>query len=256
MSTKARGSEWFDDEAFWKDTFPFLFTEERFTNALADVDRAIQLAKPEGMTALDLCCGPGRCSLALAQRGYTVTGVDCTTFLLDEAWRRAQAAHLSIEWVREDMRDFVRAGAFDFIINMYTSFGYFADRREDTQVLKNVFASLRPGGAFVMELLGKEILAKIFLESSAKTQPDGTLFIEQRRVVDDWTRCINDWTWFRDGAVRRSSFTLNLYSGAELRRDLEETGFTVELFGSLAGELYGPGATRLVVVAKKPRSFT
>ena len=53
-----------------------------------------------GKSALDLCCGPGRCSIALAQRGFTVTGVDRTRYLLDKARKRAVAHALVIpNWV-------------------------------------------------------------------------------------------------------------------------------------------------------------
>ena len=160
----------------------------------------------------------GRCSLALAARSFQVTGVDRTRFLLNKAKAFSRNAHMQIEWVQEDMRDFSRANSFDLALSMYTSFGYFEDRAEDEKVLDNVVRSLRSGGAFVMELMGKEVLARIFQPSSAETMPDGTMIVEQRKIVEDWNRVVNEWTVVRKGRVRKFGFHINLYSGGESPR--------------------------------------
>jgi len=97
-----------------------MFPERRFTMAAEQVEKALALAKPAGKAALDLCCGPGRCSIALARTGFRVTGVDRTKFLLDKARARAKATKVKIEWVHMDMRDFIRAEAFDLVLSMFT----------------------------------------------------------------------------------------------------------------------------------------
>ena len=95
---------------------------------------------------LDLCCGPGRFSIELAKRGFRVTGVDRTRFLLGKAKSREKKAGVKVEWVESDMRDFVRPGAFDLALSMFTSFGYFDDKADDLRVLRQVCESLKPGG--------------------------------------------------------------------------------------------------------------
>ncbi len=77
-----RRREWFDDDAFWRELYPFMFPEKRLAGAIREVDQVLELTKPKGKLALDLCCGPGRCSVALARRGFFVTGVDRTRYLL------------------------------------------------------------------------------------------------------------------------------------------------------------------------------
>lgn len=61
-----------------------------------------------------------------------------------------------------DMRDFVRADAFDLVLSMFTSFGYFDDKNEDLQVLRHISNSLRSGGVCLIEVMGKECLARIY----------------------------------------------------------------------------------------------
>ena len=134
MKTK-RKKEWFDNESFWRELYPFMFSEERFADADEQMTKVLALTKPAGKSVLDLCCGPGRCTIALAKKGFSVTGVDRTKFLLDKARAKAGAAHVKIEWVRKDMRDFVRPDSFALVLSMFTSFGYFDDKREDIIVL-------------------------------------------------------------------------------------------------------------------------
>jgi hypothetical protein len=151
------------------------------------------------------------------------------------------------------MRNFVQKDTYDLALSMFTSFGYFESRDEDSRVLKNIFTSLRPRGQVLLELLGKENLAKIFQPSLAETAPDGAILVQQPQVLEGWSRLRNTWTVIRNRKARRFTIELNLYSGQELRERLELAGFEdVKLYGSLAGEPYGPEARRLIVVGKKP----
>src|SRR5262252_2536082 len=108
--------EWFADESIWKDLYPFTFPESAFVVADEQVEKILRLTGLGGGTVLDLCCGPGRPAVALAKRGFAVTGVDRTPFLLDHARARAAAANLRVEFVLEDMRRFRRPAGFDLII--------------------------------------------------------------------------------------------------------------------------------------------
>jgi SAM-dependent methyltransferase len=220
-----RKKEWFDNDSFWREFYPYLFTEKRFEEAPGQVTKMLKLAKPESKTALDLCCGPGRCAIALAKRGFAVTGVDRTKYLLDKARARARAAGVRVEWIQQDMRDFVRPNSFAFALSMFTSFGYFDDKAEDIAVLQNVFTSLRPGGVFLMDLLGKERLAKIYDPTTSTQLPDGSLIVERHEIFDDWTRIRNQWLVIRNGKMKRFHFHHTLYSGQELRDRLEGAGF-------------------------------
>lgn len=253
IKTKTRKREWFDDVPFWRDLYPVMFSVQRISSADEDVRKALALAKPKGKTALDLCCGPGRCSIALAKRGFSVTGVDKTKYLLDKARARAASERLKIEWVERDMRDFVRPASFSLAISMFTSFGYFDDKGEDATVLENLFASLESGGVCLLEMLGKERLARVFQPTTSTLLPDGTLMVERHEIFDDWTRVRNEWLLIRRGRSKIYKFHHTVYSGQELRDLLERAGFVnVALYGNLYGDAYGPDAERLVAVGRKP----
>lgn len=250
---KPRRREWFDNDSFWRELYPFMFPEQRIAAADEQVAQALALTNPSGKSVLDLCCGSGRCSIALAKRGFSVTGVDKTKFLLDKARAAARGAHLNVDWINADMRDFVRSNSFALVLNMFTSFGYFDDRDEDLLVLRNILASLQPGGVCLFELLGKEHLAKIFQPTVSMDLPDRTTVVQRHEIFDDWTRVRNEWLIIKNGKARSFKFHHTVYSGLELRDRLKQVGFTeIKLFGSLAGAPYDPAAERLIAVARKP----
>jgi SAM-dependent methyltransferase len=244
---------WFEDEHLWESTYPFMFPEEKFTSAEAEVGELQNLTGSPFHRVLDLCCGPGRHSIPLARLGAEVTAVDRSPFLLEKARSRAGLENLHIEWIQEDMRSFVRPDEFDLVINLFTSFGYFGDVEEDLTVLRNVFRSLVPGGFFVIDLMGKEIIARGFAPSSVEKRPDGSILVQTREITDDWYRIQSHWLLIRDHQVTEIRFDHALYSGLELADLLKEADFErVKLFGSLQGTPYDLNAKRLVAVARKP----
>jgi len=244
--------EWFEDEQFWRNLYPVMFPPERLAAAGEQVGHILELVKFEGRKVLDLCCGPGRHSVEFALRGFDVTGVDRSSYLINRARERASQAGVFVEWVTEDMRHFARTEAFDLACNLFTSFGYFADEEDDLQVLRNVHDSLKEGGVFVIDVIGKERLSRVWQSAICTENSDGSLLLQRPQVRDDWRRIHNEWILMKDGRYRTFRFEHTIYSGRELRDRLLSCGFKqVQLFGDLLGAPYGSEAKRLVAVARK-----
>ncbi len=244
--------EQFVDETFWEKMYTFLFSERKFNDAEQEISSVLDLTAIESGDVLDLACGPGRHATVLAKRGFNVTGVDLTPFLLRQAKELARKESITIEWVQEDMRSFERPEAFDLAINLFTSFGYFEDSRDDIRVLRNVYQSLREGGALVMEMAGKECLASVFAPTGSQKLPDGQVLVERRQVINDWSRIRNEWIVIEGNTATTFEFEVTVYSGQELKGRLFEAGFSeVALFGGYDGSEYGLNARRLVAVARK-----
>jgi SAM-dependent methyltransferase len=247
-SDKARFEKaWFENESFWQAFYPTMFSDQRFAEAVEDVDRVISLSGKTSGAALDLGCGPARHSALLAKRGFQVTAVDRSPFLLSKA--REHTAGLAIDFVESDMRLFSRPAAFDLALSLFTSFGYFESPGEDLQVLRNVKASLKPGGVFVIDVVGSEPLAARPFDRWEQL-PNGDIVVAHAEVLPGWTRLRNHWLLVQGEKAQRFEFELNLYSGKELSEMLRQSGFTdVQIFGSLAGTRYDNTATRLVARA-------
>ena len=199
-----------------------------------------------------MCCGPGKIAVPLTQSGLTVTGADRSKSFLAKARRRAEAANVNVEWVQSDMRDFVRADSFDLALSMFTSLGYFDNKEEDLDVLRNVLASLKPRGAVLIELMGKETLARIYRPVTLDIADDGTRFVQRHEIFDDWTRIRNEWILIRHGRATTFTFHHTIYSGQELRNLMERVGFVeVRLYGNLQGASYDQKAERLIAVGRR-----
>lgn len=243
---------WHDDDKFWQCWRTWDLTDRFWEDAPGEVDRVIELAGLEpGADLLDLGCGPGRHSLEFAARGFIVTGVDRCAAYVDEAKQRAQERALEVEFVAADMRMFCRPAAFDAAVNLFMAFGYFEPEEENRQVLANLFDSLRPGGTLVMELMGKETLARIFTPRDW-SETDGVLHLRETRTSKNWSWIENQWIYI-DGTDRQEFHVSHwVYSARELEAMLHEAGFgQVDVYGSLDGVPYDHEAQRLAMVARK-----
>ena len=200
---------------------------------------------------LDLCCGFGRISAELARRGFDVTGVDITESYLRTAREEAAYEKLDIEYIRSDARDFVRGGYFDAAVSLYISFGYFKNQKDDLQLLCNAYESLKSGGVFIIETLGKEISVRDFIEGEWFERAGFTVLTEYE-ALDSWTLLKNRWILIKDGKRIEKTFTQRLYAASELRALLFEAGFDkVEIFGDWDERPYDQYAARLILVCRK-----
>ncbi|MGO4883184.1 MAG: class I SAM-dependent methyltransferase [Bryobacteraceae bacterium] len=243
--------EWFENEEFWRTLYPYMFGEAKMAAAAGEVDRVLALSGVTGGRVLDLCCGPARHSLILARKGFDVTGVDRSPFLLSKA--REAIAGATVELVESDMRDFVRPGAFDLALSLFTSFGYFETRAEDLKVLRNVRASLKPGGVFLVDVTSKEYVSAQHCTTHWERKPDGSVHVHHYDVIPGWGRLRVEWLLVEGERARRFEFLQNLYSGQELADMLDRAGFAdVQIFGSLDGAPYDASATRLIARAVAP----
>lgn len=246
-------ADWDKDEGFWERVYPVMFSPDRFDGALEEAEQLLDLAGVRGGRLLDLCCGPGRHAVPLARAGMQVTGVDLSEYLLDKARARADEAKVAVDWVSEDMRSFVEPGAFDVVVNLATSFGYFAVQADDMRVLKNMVESIHDDGVVLLHMVGKEALAeRLPLNRQPTRERDGSLLIQRVEILDDWCRARSEWLLIHDDRVERFGFEHTLYSGRELRELMNWAGLSdVKLYGGLDGRPYGPGAEALVAVGRK-----
>jgi len=200
---------------------------------------------------LDLCCGPGRISSELARTGFDVTGVDITETFLNTAKEDAAYEKLNIEYILSDVRDFIRPDYFDAIFNLYISFGYFSDQKDDKKVLNNVYKSLKKGGAFIIETLGKETTVRDFTEAEW-FERDGYTLLTEYEPLDSWTFLKNRWIIIKGAERKEKVFVQRLYAASELITLMYEVGFKeVEVYGDWDESPYDQHAAKLIAVGRK-----
>jgi len=79
------------------------------------------LGNVAGKRVLDLGCGAGQATVALARRGATVIGVDASNQMLERGRALAARADARIEWHHGDLADlaFLRAESIDLAFSAY-----------------------------------------------------------------------------------------------------------------------------------------
>jgi len=243
---------WHENDALWEEIRPAL-TGEALLKAAADEARqaAALLRIQPGARVLDMGCGPGRHTIEMARLGYRVTGVDRTASYLEEARKRLVEAGVEAELVRDTMLTFRRGEAFDGAISLLSSFGYFEDLEDDLRALRNIHFSLRPGARVVLDVMGKEILARSFIPRHWQELEAGRFWMQEREVLPGWEKMRHHWIFAGGGPRVEFEFEHRIYCGADLARLMMEAGFTTEIYGGLDGSSYDRDATRLVAVGRK-----
>lgn len=184
------------------------------------------LAVPPGAEVLDVPCGGGRLSLALARRGYKVTGVDWSAEFLNHA-RSCDGAQ-SVTWERRDMRDLPWRERFDGAFCLGNSFGYLDDEG-NAAFLRAVAAALRPGARFVLEtpMVLENLLGH--LNDRPWWKVGDVHLLVANHYDHTRTRLEIEYTFVSNGRVDVRCGSHRAYSYRELVELVEAAGFSVEL---------------------------
>ncbi len=105
-----------------------------------------------GDKVLDLMCGYGRHTLALAKKGYSLTAVDNLEEYVNEISEHAQKEGLPINAIHSGVMEVELHQTFDAIICMGNSFSFY-NEDEAIIVLQKLIAHLKPGGIFLINTL-------------------------------------------------------------------------------------------------------
>lgn len=233
------------------ETYQPVLTPERTVREADFIVNTLSL--PAGSTILDLCCGHGRHLIELTGRGYTMIGLDLDPFFLDTARQEAERRGLEVQLELRDMRDIPFVEEFDAVINMFTSFGYLESDEEDQKVLDGVARALKPGGLFLMELMHRDCLARMFQPRGWYETEAGLKVLEQRGF-DPLTgrNDVRVITIYPDGAVKEAHHSVRIYTLTELARMLTSAGLQVEAtYGGTDGSPFTLESRRLIVLSRK-----
>ncbi len=232
--------EWFGEE------YLELYSHRDAGEAEAHLDFVERLFRePRPRAVLDLACGAGRHTAALRARGYRAVGVDLSLTLL--------ARPPKLPRVAGDIRRLPFADAtFDWVLNFFTSFGYFEGERENFRVLEEIVRVLAPGGRFLIDLFNRERVVKELVPRESQ-ELDGRK-VEIERWFDPATLRVNKRIRIRDDQGERTFLeSVRGYDGEEVAIGLRWAGLEVdEPYGSFHGDPFDRDSERLIVVGRKP----
>ncbi len=202
---------------------------------------------------LDVACGQGRHSIALARGGFSVVGLDASEPLLAHARAAAAVEGVELSFVAGDMRALPYVNCFDAAINIYTAFGYFGDEAENMAVLAGIARALKAGGTLVMELAHRDRVVNGFQPTDWYELEDGTV-VWVRRHFDPVRGLLTSVDRWRtpDGEEEERYHRIRIYTATELDTMLRAAGLVpTAWYGSVNLHALSAESPRMIVVAQR-----
>jgi SAM-dependent methyltransferase len=209
------------------------YDESPFTrNTEAEVDFILAtFALPLGSAVLDMGCGTGRHAVALARRGYRVTGVDIAAGMLAEARKAAAAAGVTVEWIVADATQFTSPRRFDAALCLCGgAFGILNLEDDplahDLAVLRAIHGVLAPGAPLILTTLNAVARLREISDADVRRGRFDLRTLEERYTEREET----------EGGTKRVRLKERRWLPPELIALIMRAGFTVEaLYGGTSG---------------------
>lgn len=239
--------EWFKN---WFDTphYHILYQERDYSEAEYFINNLLShLDIPVGSKCLDLACGKGRHSIYLNKKGLNVTGLDLSEYNITKAKKyENDTLHFDVH----DMREVYKENKFNYVFNLFTSFGYFDDVEDNQKTLDAVNKMLKPEGKFVIDFMNAYHVIHHLVKEEKKTL-DGIDFNLSRKYDGKYiTKDIE----FKDKGKRYFfQERVQAIKKDEFEILLAKSGFEIlDVFGNFSLEPYDKvKSDRLIIIAEK-----
>lgn len=225
--------------------YPLIYQHRDDESARCEIDALVKTLRwPPARRVLDIACGAGRHLRALRDAGFEALGMDLSIALLREAADRRQLRGCV---VCGDVRAMPFANEFDFAVNLFNSFGYFADDAENFAALRSMAGVLRPGGTLVMEHINPRKLKAELVPLDVKQV--GELTVESRRTIEHDRVCKHMTIRRSNGDEEQITERVRLFSPDELAEWFTRAGLHVaRVMGSFDGAALRDDSPRVLMV--------
>ncbi len=210
------------------------------------------LGQPHGSRVLDVPCGQGRHSHLLAEAGFKVDGLDFSEYLLDIARERGSGPGL--RFTCGDMRSLPArwTGRFDSVINLFTSFGFFASPSDDARVIREFARVLKPGGTLLWHGGNRDGVMARFL--SRDWWEAGDAVIAHERSFDPLSGILTIESVVKGAGKRihRRAHRIRLYTATRLAELCADAGMIVEeAFDGFSRRPLTRRSSEMMLIARK-----
>jgi len=207
------------------------FPSEHVTREqVAALDRLIAPWRPR--MVLDLCCGPGRHLIPLAELGYPMVGLDAASLMVERAREQAQRREVPARLVRGDAQRLpFREAAFDVVLCLFNSFGYLQTDDENAEIIREVSRCLRPEGRFLLDTRNRHYqFSHLPFSEVISLDGGGAVWLECDRDPEG-KRLISQFRSPATGEVLHEA-SIRVYPLEELQHLFAEAGLDIERIGS------------------------
>lgn len=212
-----------------------LVKDEEATKAWVDL---IETYLPKGKI-MELACGSGEITIALAKDGYEVHASDLSADMIQQA--KAKQNSELVEWKVMDMCNFTDEDMYDGILCLCDSFNYVLKEKDVEKLLHGVYEHLKEEGIFIVDMHSMDRLEEFKEEYNEAGRINGHEYQWTIQTIED---CIyqNFAFYDEDGRNVLEQHIQKVYKPEWVLEKLEKIGFQVEVFtdfiypGICAGE--------------------
>ena len=182
MSKNKDNSNWFED---WFDSpyYHILYKNRDMVEAESFISSLLKYLKPSKTDfLLDVACGKGRHAKTMNDFGFSVDAFDLSENSIANA---KQFENENLSFYVNDIRKPLKVETYNFAFNLFTSFGYFDDDKENIEAIAAIAKSLKSDGILVLDFMNVEKVLKNLIIQETK-EIDNITFNITKSVVDNF----------------------------------------------------------------------
>lgn len=130
--------------------YDLLYRDKDYNKETDYIHGLIQKFAPDAKSILNLGCGSGRHDRHLADRGYSITGVDLSAQMIETAIASSRG-NKNLEYVKADLRTLNLPKQFDIVTSLFHVMSYQVHNDDLINAFKTAFNHLKPGGLFIFD---------------------------------------------------------------------------------------------------------
>jgi len=236
-------ANWFDSPYYHS-----LYKNRDEREAQIFIDNLIDyLQIPKGSKLIDIACGKGRHAKYFNQKGMDVIGVDLS---LNSIKTAKKDENKNLQFSLHDMRENYQEDTFDVVTNLFTSFGYFENNKDEQKAINAMASNLKKEGLLIIDFMNaKKVIANLVLNEQKRI--DGIQFDIIRQVKDGYILkdiCITDGKEQQQFQEKVKAITLADYSELIANAELK----IIDIFGNYKLDDFDEEISdRLILICKK-----
>jgi len=177
-----KNENWFEE---WFDSpyYHLLYKDRDEDEAELFISNLLIYLKPfKNDLLLDVACGKGRHAIYMNKLGYRVDAFDLSENSISAA---KKFENKQLKFYVNDIRNPLKLNYYNTAFNLFTSFGYFVDDKDNQQAINAISKSLKKGGRFVLDFMNSKKVINSLLPSEYK-KIEHLDFLIEKKIIDNF----------------------------------------------------------------------
>lgn len=239
--------DWFMN--WFNSKYYHILYKSRNKNEASDFIKTIisTLSLKSNNSVLDLGCGKGRHSISLSNHFKLVHGIDISSENISLANENKKE---NLKFFISDMRNFDTNTKYEYIFNLFTSFGYFKKNEDNIKVLKSCYNHLNKNGLLFIDFLNSEKIKMTISGLKESKEISGIRFNIHKQIIDNY---IVKKIEIKDGdTICNFQEKVQLLNIEDFKKMFKISGFEIiSSYGDYQMNPYDLNSSRLILCTQK-----